>query len=491
MSLARQSLPGPLAQSDTLEAEHLTLPRQDVTGSVGYRSGGSDEDARVPRVRVRNQRIAPWSSYTTRGRSPELGGGAEGSADDRDAFGQQMNLVISNATVFTGVGPLLRQTDVLVVDDRIAAIGRRLPLDPSAVNLDGQGSFVTAGLIDVHTHLALVKVPERAEPHPDTPFLAARGAREKLASGVTTVRDLGGINHVDLALRRAIARGDVPGPRMVAAGKVIAATGGHISYWAREADGATEVRRAVREQIKAGADVIKLMLSGGGANVGERPDLMQLQPDEIREAVMTATEGGRRVACHVHPSRGIRIAAEAGVVSVEHTLGLDDAAIEAVLKHSVWVVPTQAVYARIAANVDGWPEAKAELSRRILDAKTLTLQQAIASGVKIGVGSDSGRHFPHDEIAAEMLALEEAGMTREQVLLAATKGNAELIGMLPEIGTIEVGKRADLVLFRSDPMADLDAIRGVRYVIRGGVVFEPSALLSGSVGRFLARGPAV
>ncbi len=408
-----------------------------------------------------------------------------------DNMEQGPSVIIRAATVFTGVGSVLTRTDVHMSGGRITAVGSQLPPIDGALTIDGTGRFVSPGLIDAHTHLASVKTPERPEPHPDVPFMAARGARDKLASGVTTVRDLGGNNHVDLALERAIERGDVPGPRMIAAGKVIASTGGHIHYWAREADGPAQIRQAVREQIKAGAKVIKLMLSGGGADTGERPDLMQMRADEVQEAVATAADAGRRVVCHVHPSRGIRMAAEAGVASVEHTMGLDDEAIEALLKHGTWVVPTQAVYARIASNIDGWPQAKAELSRRILEAKTPTLHRAIRAGVKIAVGTDSsGRHLPHDEIASEMLALETAGMTREQVLLAATKGNAELLGILSETGTVEVGKRADLAIFDADPLADLRAIRSVRYVVRDGSIYESSTLRTGTVDNLIREGVA-
>ncbi len=385
-------------------------------------------------------------------------------------------LFIRGATVFTGAGETLQHGAVLVDGPLIAGVGADLACPADAQVVDADGGFLMAGFIDAHSHLALPDVPERPEPHPDTPFLAARAAREKLASGVTTVRDVAGNNHVDIALKRAIERGDVQGPRMLVAGKAISATGGHIHYWTREADGPAEVRKAVREQVKAGADLIKLMLSGGSANVGERPDRLQMQPDEIRAAVEEAGEAGRKVAAHAHPSRAIRIAAEAGVASIEHGALLDDEAIEALVRRDVYLVPTQAVYQRIADNVDGWEVEKAEISRRLMERKVPALRRAIEAGVRIGVGTDSGRHFPAGGIAAEMACLLQAGMAVEAVLLATTRGNAERLGLSDEIGTLEPGKRADLVLLDGSPLEDMARAGAVRLVVQGGRRLYPEAL---------------
>jgi imidazolonepropionase-like amidohydrolase len=203
---------------------------------------------------------------------------------------------------------------------------------------------------------------------------------------------------------------------------------------------------------------------------------MQLQPDEIQAAVLEAREAGRRVAAHAHPARAIRVAAEAGVVSIEHGALLDDEAIEALVRCGTYLVPTQAVYQRIADNVDGWPAGKAEVAQGIMAEKVPTLRRAIQAGVKIGVGTDSGRHFPAGAIADEVLALAGAGLSPEQALLAATRGNAELLGLQDEVGTVEVGKRADLVLLGGDPLADLGHLKDVRLVVLNGRPLDPRAL---------------
>ena len=202
------------------------------------------------------------------------------------------SLLITGATVFTGEGPIHTRADVIVEDGLIAAVGPDLRAPEGAAVIEADGLFMTPGLIDAHTHLALPDVPERAEPHPDTPFHAARAASLCLSSGVTTVRDVGGNNHADLALSRAIRRGLVPGPHMICCGQAIVPTGGHIHYFCQEADGPEAVRAAARRQMKAGATWIKLMISGGIANVEEHPDEMHYTREEIAAAVEAAAERG-------------------------------------------------------------------------------------------------------------------------------------------------------------------------------------------------------
>ena len=386
-------------------------------------------------------------------------------------------LVLKGGTIFTGTGDVLEGATIAAEDGKIVDVGPEVPHQEHAEVVDASGKFVMAGFVDAHTHLALWAPVERDEFQTETAFWAARAAREMLASGVTTVRDVGGVNYFDIALRDAIARGEVPGPRMLVSGKFIEPTGGHVHYWAREADGVDEVRKAVREQIHAGVDVIKLMASGGAANIGENPDRMHMRPEEIEVAVIEASEAGRPVAVHAHPPKAIRACAEAGVTSVEHAKGLDAETIETVLKNGMWIVPTQAVYKRMADNIDNHPEAKAAIARKVWEDKVPTITEAIKAGVKVGVGTDCGRHYPHSGFVGEMLALADVGMTNEQVLLAATKGDAELLGLSDEIGTLEIGKRADMVILGGNPLEDLNHAWKVEVVVQGGVALRPEDLL--------------
>jgi imidazolonepropionase-like amidohydrolase len=385
-------------------------------------------------------------------------------------------LALIGGRVWTGTGRLHDAASVLLAEGRIVDIGHEVAHQPDAQVVDLRGRFVMPGFIDAHTHLALWAPHLQRDPAPATGFWAIRAAREMLASGVTTVRDLGGVNAVDIALRDAIAQGLVPGPRMLVSGKYIVPTGGHVHWWGRVADGVEEVRKAVREQIHAGVDVIKLMATGGAGSAGENPQRMHMRPEEIEAAVHEADEAGKPVAVHAHPARAIQACAEAGVTSVEHAMGLDAETIEVVLKHDMWVVPTQAAYKRMAENIDNLPESIVSIARGVYEAKVPTAQEAIKAGVRIGVGTDCSRHYPHTGYVGEMVALAEAGMSNEDVLLAATNGNAELLGLSDDIGTVEVGKRGDLVVLNADPLEDLNAAWDVHHVVQGGVLMVPTAL---------------
>jgi imidazolonepropionase-like amidohydrolase len=386
-------------------------------------------------------------------------------------------LVIEGGTVFTSTGETIHGGTVFIDDGVLAGVGPEVAHQPDAKVIDASGKFVMPGFIDAHTHLALWAPRESSDFQPETAFWAARAAREVLASGVTTVRDVGGVNFFDIALRNSIAKGEMPGPRMLVAGKFVEPTGGHVHYFGREADGVDEIRKAVREQLKAGVDVVKLMASGGAANVGENPDRMHLRPEELEAAVVEASEAGKPVSVHAHPPKAIRACAELGVTSVEHAKGLDDQTIEVVLKHGMWVVLTQAVYKRIAENVDGHPAGKVEIATKVWEEKLPTARAAVQAGVKIGIGTDCGRHYPHSGFVGEMLETRDLGLTNEQTLITATARNAELLGLSNEIGTLEVGKRGDVVILGGNPVEDLEQAWKVETVVQGGVPLIPADIL--------------
>lgn len=378
-------------------------------------------------------------------------------------------ITLTNATIFAEGRPRTKRA-VRLDGDRITAITDAV-VEQEAVDLEG--AAVLPGLIDLHCHLCF-HMQKLIDPPPAlVAFRAAHNARLKLSAGVTTVRDMGGIHHVDLLLRDAIRSGLVPGPRVVASGKVIAATGGHIWYWAREADGPDDMRRAVREQVKAGADVVKLMVSGGLADAGDDPERMDFTMDELRTAVETAHALGRKVAAHIHPAAVIRAAVACGVDSIEHGSFLDDEAIEALVAKRAVLVPTLSVYDRMAQTPDAHVDAaRVAAAKRLYERKVAALRDAVAAGVTIAAGTDSGSHFPPGDIVTELELLHAVGIPADEVLRIATEVNASVLGMGNEIGRIAPGYVADLVIVRGAPWERLSDLRHVVAVVSRGCLYR-------------------
>src|SRR6266700_5437107 len=257
------------------------------------------------------------------------------------------SLVLVGATLIDGTGAEpVRGRAVVVEQGRIAQVVD-ISRAPRARRIDLEGHTLLPGLINCHVHLCLGAEadPVRAlkdDPAPLTALKALRHAQETVEAGVTTVRDLGGREYVELAVRRAIAEGHFPGPRILAAGRPICMTGGHGSFLGREADGPDDARKAVREQLKAGADVIKLIATGGVMTPGVEPGSSQLTLEEMRAAIDEARKAGRRTAAHAQGSTGIADAIEAGITTIEHGIYLTDEIIASMKAKGVFLVPTLA-----------------------------------------------------------------------------------------------------------------------------------------------------
>lgn len=384
-----------------------------------------------------------------------------------------MTLAIKNGLVFLPDGKLSPGT-VIVSGERIdavgdAAAGANVEIPPDATVIDAAGKTVMPGLIDAHTHLTLIQDPMLLNPGAEGK-MALRGAQlafRALRAGITTMRDMGGYRYADIDLRNAIAAGQVPGPRLLCAGKVVATTGGHIYYVAREADGPHEVRKAAREQLKAGADFVKVMCSGGVERANESENAVQLTMDEIEAAVEVARDAGTVVAAHVHPPRAMLEAVKAGVASVEHGSFLDNEVADAMARRRVCLVPTFSVYTFIAA---GGPPDIRERAKRVAEVKRKTFELALRYGVPWGVGTDSGAFSPVESLVNEIVMTAELGVDNAEALRHATAVNAELLRL--DTGAIEAGKRADLIVVDGNPVEDLWALNRVTMTIRDGVVYD-------------------
>jgi imidazolonepropionase-like amidohydrolase len=419
---------------------------------------------------------------------------AAGSARAAAAPGQTTLVLAGQLLDRPGQAPRGAST-VVIRDDKVVEIraGFATP-GPGDRVVDLRDQFVLPGLMDMHVHLYIPGDPLRARleattrDYEDKFVLAAEAARATLEAGFTTVRDMGGDPHGMRALRDAINRGALPGPTVIFAGSMISVTGGHGDQGnglsrdqaalaransTNRCDGAESCRRAVREQISMGADVIKFAATGGvNSNVAGGVG-RQMFDDEMQAIVETAHMFGRKVGAHAHAKDGIEAALRAGVDSIEHGAFTDDETVALFKKTGAYLVPTElAAFTALAqARRGDRPQAvleKAEATAKVAQANH---RRAILGGVKIATGSDSGVSLNGDN-AQEFKLMVAAGMTPMQVIKAATVNGADLLGRSSTIGTLEPGKFADLIAVEKSPLEDITRLEHVAFVMHKGVVIK-------------------
>ncbi|AIZ63396.1 amidohydrolase [Hymenobacter sp. DG25B] len=358
--------------------------------------------------------------------------------------------------------------------------------------IDLKNKTVLPGLIDCHVHLEGETskdnfLKEFTENPADVAFASLEHARKTLLAGFTTVRDLGG-SGVNTALRNAIARGQVVGPRVFTAGKAISGTGGHMdptNGYRQDlmgvpgpadgvANGPDECRQAVREQYKRGSDLIKIASTGGVLSVAKDGSGAQMTEEEIKAIVQTAHDLGLKVACHAHGPEGIKRAIRAGVTSIEHGSLMDDEGIKLMKKYGTWYVPTITAGKSVADSAkipNYYPPLVTPKALAIGPKLQDTFGRAYKAGVKIAFGTDASV-FRHGVNALEFQYMVEAGMPAREALQAATVRAAELLGQQEQLGTVEPGKLADLVAVEGDPEQDIKVMQQVRFVMKQGVVYK-------------------
>lgn len=357
--------------------------------------------------------------------------------------------------------------DIEVEAGRLRALSPAFDSEQPGIDLAGR--TVTPGLIDAHAHLALSQDSARQEGWLGRTIKGVRNAQIHLSSSVTTVRDAGSPSIINLELSQAFEAGVVKGPRVFACGTFLSITGGHVSYWTRECDGPDECRKAVREQLKAGANYIKVMASGGVADGQEQPEQVQFTPEELKAICNEARQAGTYVAAHAHPAAAIRNCLQAGVRTIEHASFMDQECIELALEKGAYIVPTFVVYQTIV-EAEHLPVAQRELSARILEDKARCFLEAVRQGVRWGLGTDAGSYQPHGQLWREMEYLKRLGLPAQSVLDAATSTNAEILGQ-PSLGKLEVGAPADFVVLNHDPLTNFAEFASpYMVVVRGKVV---------------------
>lgn len=381
-----------------------------------------------------------------------------------------MVLAIHQVRLIDGSGRLIEPATVIVRDTKIYAAGpsRTIAIPRGATRVNGRGLTLLPGLVDCHVHLCwrgeadVVKATEQ-ETATETLLKASRSAAHTLEAGVTTVRDLGSRDHLIFALKKAIEKGLTPGPRIIGAGLAICMVGGHLRrVIAREVEGAEQVRHVVREQIEAGAEVIKVIASGGVLTPGTSPDQPQLTPEELRSAVEEAARAGRKVAAHAHGASGMKNAIHAGAHSIEHATLMDDEAAALFEKHAVYMVPTLSALAKTGAcrHGCGIPDDALDKAKAMTKRHQRSFRQAHQRGLLIAMGTDAGTPFNyHGDNAQELERMVALGMSPMEAILTSTAAAARLIGLEAQIGTIVPGKEADLLLVQGNPLRRIEVLR--------------------------------
>jgi imidazolonepropionase-like amidohydrolase len=392
-------------------------------------------------------------------------------------------------------GTWRERVSIEIEGGKIKSIG---PMTPGEGHIDLSQQSCMPGFIDTHVHLT-GETQKQVDALRDTltlnpadyAFRSVALAERTLMAGFTTVRDLGATDGLNVALKRAIDNGAVPGPRMFTAGKSIATTGGHAdptnALSARLSRGlgaagpnegvvnsAEEGRQAVRARYKEGADLIKVTATGGVLSQARSGQNSQYTEDELRAIVTTAKDYGFRVAAHAHGTEGIKRALRAGVDSIEHGTLMDDEAIALFKKTGAWYVPTMAA-GRYVADKSRDPEYYTPVVRpkaaAIGPQIQATFTRAYKAGVKIAFGTDAGV-FPHGENAKEFAYMVEAGMPPIDAIRAATLSAASLLDQTGRLGAIEPGYAADIVAVSGDPLRDITLLQQMQFVMKDGVVYK-------------------
>jgi imidazolonepropionase-like amidohydrolase len=381
-------------------------------------------------------------------------------------------------------GRIVDNPVVLIEGDRITAVGPGLAIPKGSEVFDLGDVTILPGLIDCHTHVTTTyKFLLEGGPMQDAVTSAAR-AKLTLDAGFTTVRDLWAKDFTDVALRDAIERGDVDGPRMLVATLAIGSTGGHnedvegLSPTVRVggesgiADGVDGVRKLARYEIKYGADVLKIMATEGGGEGKNVPNETQFSLEEMKAIVEEGHRYGKKVAAHAHGMDGIKTAIRAGVDSVEHGTLLDDEGVRMLKEKGVFLVPTGAIWVEEEeAEPDAAPAWRKEREAGFRRGSEEGFRKAVAAGVKIAMGSDSSV-LPHGQNAKEIVWMATHGMTPLQAIRAATVDAAELLGWSDRVGSIAPGKYADVIAVRGNPLRDVTTLERVAWVMKGGVVYK-------------------
>jgi len=388
----------------------------------------------------------------------------------------------------TKTGAVTNNAVILIEGDKITAVGPDVKVPAEVEVIDLKDKTVAPGLIDCHTHMTFQ--PDnyyddifRKSPI-DVAVIAHVYARRTLEAGFTTVRDVGAGEFIDVALRNAINRGDVVGPRMQVATLTVGATGGHgdtngfspylkFGGFSGLADGVDEIRKLIRFEVKYGADLIKMLATAGVLSEEESVGAPQFSQEEMNAIVEEAKMWGKRVAAHAHGAEGIKRAVRAGVTSIEHGSLIDDEGIKMMKERGTYLVADiynddyiLAEFAKL-----GYPEKVINKERMIGRTQRENFQKAAKAGVKLAYGTDAGV-YPHGWNAKQFAHMVKWGLTPMQAIQTATANAADLLGWNDKVGVIAPGAFAYIIAVDGDPLKDVTEFERVKFVMKGGVVYK-------------------
>ncbi len=415
-------------------------------------------------------------------------------------------ILVTNGTLIDGNGGVpVSNANVLIEGNRILFVGAadtvvqriaRGEAAPPARTIDAHGGWILPGLIDTHVHLMIEGVNiarDMQAPFSLRFFEAVHRMRRTIEAGITTVRDAGG---TDAGVKAAVENGLTVGPRMQLSITALSITGGHGDGWMRSgrefqllapypgmpnniADGVEGARKAVREVLRAGAEVVKICSTGGVLSPTDHPDFIQFSPEELDVIVREAHyRGGIKVMAHAQGCEGIKASVRAGIHSIEHGIHLDDEAIDLMLAHGTFLVPTLLAPLSVIeqGEAGGMPDYAIRKARETMEAHSESIARAHAAGVKVAMGTDAGV-MPHGTNLRELGLMVSIGMTPMEAIVATTKTAAACLGWQNRIGTLEPGKLADLIIAKNDPIKNIRSLElssNIALVMKDGVIIHQS-----------------
>lgn len=395
-------------------------------------------------------------------------------------------------TLIDGTGNVLANPAVIIEGTRIVTVTTKDKLPKDAIVVDLKDYTLLPGLIDLHVHPNLTtgdyQVDHLRASSAAKALLGLKNLQDYLAAGWTTVRVAGDgdVGYANMEIRDAINKGMFTGPRVFGAGHYLSVTGGggDINFLSYEqkviadglvVDGPEEVRKAVRNEIKYGSDWIKLLVTGAFMSAGDNPNNVHFSQEELQAAVEEAARRDVPVMAHAHAAAGIKMAVKAGVRTIEHGSFIDEEAMDLMIKHGTWLIPTFSIHTYFdeLPNADPALQKSIEIGRKTKESMYAGMKLAVKKGVKFGLGSDNVG-WPPSYSAKELVEYIAIGMTPMQAIQCATRTNAEILKKEKELGTVEAGKLADLIAVKGDPLKDISELQRVKFVMADGkIIVKP------------------